>query len=60
MSLVLEGVTARAQALQAINACEKASDWQAALEVFMATPQGLPNEITYNTTISACHKGSHW
>ncbi|CAE7528258.1 unnamed protein product [Symbiodinium sp. CCMP2592] len=44
----------------AINACEKASDWQAALEVFMATPQGLPNEITYNTTISACHKGSHW
>ncbi|OLQ04938.1 Pentatricopeptide repeat-containing protein, chloroplastic [Symbiodinium microadriaticum] len=44
----------------AINACEKASDWQAALEVFMATPHGLPNEITYNTTISACHKGSHW
>ena len=46
--------------VKAINACEKASDWQAALQVFLATPNGMPNEITYNTTISACHKGSHW
>ncbi|CAJ1460943.1 unnamed protein product, partial [Effrenium voratum] len=45
----------------AINACEKAGQWQAALWLLASMEAArLADEISYNAGISACSKGSQW
>ncbi|CAE8595682.1 unnamed protein product [Polarella glacialis] len=46
----------------AISACEKAGQWQLALNLLGLMPEVrvVPNEITYNSAISACEKASQW
>lgn len=45
---------------EAMNACEKAQEWQAALAVFEQSSFVLPTEVTFNTVIAACHKAAQW
>ncbi len=45
-----------------INACEKAGQWELALQLFERMQQeGIaPNTVTYNSLITACTQGSQW
>jgi pentatricopeptide repeat protein len=42
--------------------CSKGGQWQQALQLLSVMPKAglLPNEITYNSAISACEKGEQW
>ncbi len=44
-----------------ISACEKAGQWELALELFneMAGEGCIPNTVTYNSLITACAQGEH-
>ncbi len=43
-----------------ISACEKAGEWQLALQLFGRMPQDgvRPNTITFNSLITACAQGA--
>ena len=43
-----------------ISACEKAGQWELALELFneMAGEGCVPNTVTYNSLITACAQGA--
>jgi pentatricopeptide repeat domain-containing protein 1 len=45
-----------------ISACEKAGQWEAALDLFgkMKAEGCTPNVITYNSLITACGQGAQW
>ncbi|CAJ1351296.1 unnamed protein product, partial [Effrenium voratum] len=43
----------------AVSACEKASEWQRALQVLRANLD-VANVVTYSAAISACEKAAEW
>ncbi|CAE8663863.1 unnamed protein product, partial [Polarella glacialis] len=46
----------------AVNACEKAGDWQLAIALLEKMPQMsvTPDSISFNSAMSACEKGQQW